>query len=542
MRQKETYNINKARNKARRGFGGVLIVMLAVLAGALAGGCIKNDIPYPHIQANILTINAEGQDQGTVIDTINRVVTFNFPEETDIYNIRITDYTLTPGAHLVGEPFAQPVDLSKPLPVTVELYQQYEWTNRGVQNIERYFTVQGQIGQTVIDVPGKRVIASVTDNENLAAIKVTSMKLGPKGAVTSPDLDGKTVDFTKPVTVQVSYWGRTETWTIYIEVEESTVSTLSVDAWTCVAWVNCAAIEGRDNGVEYRFATGGDNDWVKVPKGDISFNGGSFTARISHLSPNTKYQARAYSDAEYGAVLDFTTGSVIQPPNMSLDQWWLSGKVWNPWPENGEQYWDTGNKGATTLGSSNSFPTDNTSSGSGWAAQLETRFVGIGSIGKLAAGNLFIGKYVKTDGTNGILSFGREFTQRPTKLRGYFKYTTAPISSTTSGFESLAGRPDTCIIWCSLIDQNEPFEIRTNPKNRQLFDENGSYVVAYGKLECGENVNTWTPFEFTLNYRSTSRVPKYLLITASASKYGDYFTGGNGAVLYLDDLELLYDY
>lgn len=519
-----------------------ILLTLASLAWVLVGGCIKNDIPYPRIQPNFISINAEGQDQGTSIDTINRVVSFSFPEGTDIYKVKITDYVLTAGARLVGEPFAAPVDLSRPLEVTLELYQQYEWTIRGVQNIERHFSVSGQIGQTVIDVPGRRVIASVTDSEDIRAIKVTGIKLGPKGAVMSPDLNGQSVDFTHPVTVDVSCWGRTETWTIYIEVEESTVSTLSVDAWTCVAWVNCAAIEGRDNGVEYRFASGGDNDWVKVPKSDIMFNGGSFTARIAHLSPNTSYQARAYSGPEYGATLDFTTGSVIQPPNMSLDQWWLSGKVWNPWPEDGEQYWDTGNKGATTLGSSNSFPTDDTSTGSGWAAQLETRFVGIGAIGKLAAGNLFIGRYVRTDGTNGILSFGREFAQRPVRLRGYFKYTTAPISSTTSGFEALAGRPDTCIVWCALIDQNEPFEIRTNPKNRQLFDPQGSYVVAYGKMECGETVGSWTPFEFVLDYRSTSREPRYLLITASASKYGDYFTGGNGAVLYLDDLELLYDY
>jgi len=76
-------------------------------------------------------------------------------------------------------------------------------------------------------------------------------------------------------------------------------------------------------------------------------------------------------------------------PNTNLDEWWLNGKVWNPWPEGGTPYWDTGNKGATTLGPSNSTPTDDTSTGTGWAARLETKFVGIGALGKLAAGNLF---------------------------------------------------------------------------------------------------------------------------------------------------------
>ena len=97
-------------------------------------------------------------------------------------------------------------------------------------------------------------------------------------------------------------------------------------------------------------------------------------------------------------------------------------------------------------------------------------------------------------------------------------------------------------MWCALIDQDTPFEIRTHPKNLQLFNENGPYVVAYGKIEQGNNVNSYTPFEFELKYTSTSRVPKFLLITASASKYGDYFTGGDGAILWLDNIELEYDY
>ena len=153
-----------------------------------------------------------------------------------------------------------------------------------------------------------------------------------------------------------------------------------------------------------------------------------------------------------------------------------------------------------------------------------------------------MGLYYKTDGTNGILHFGRPFTERPTKLRGYLKYTSSTINYASEEWADLKGQPDTCIVWCALIDQNEPFEIRTNPRNRQLFDSEGSYVVAYGKVQFGQTIENYIPFEFELDYKSTSRVPKYILITASASKYGDYFTGGAGSVLYLDDLELLYDY
>jgi len=93
-----------------------------------------------------------------------------------------------------------------------------------------------------------------------------------------------------------------------------------------------------------------------------------------------------------------------------------------------------------------------------------------------------------------------------------------------------------------MTDWTSTYQIRTNPNNRQLFDKNSSAVIAYGELLCAENTNGWQEFEITLNYRSTSRVPNYILITAAASKYGDFFTGGTGACLYVDQFSLSYDY
>lgn len=104
------------------------------------------------------------------------------------------------------------------------------------------------------------------------------------------------------------------------------------------------------------------------------------------------------------------------------------------------------------------------------------------------------------------------------------------------------GQPDTCVVWCALIDSPEPFECRTNPKDQNLFDPSASYVVAYGRMQCGQDVPQYIPFEVELQYTATNRRPTYLVVVASSSKYGDYFTGGDGAVMCVDDLELLYDY
>ena len=445
-----------------------------------------------------------------MIDSASRIVTLYLPEEANIFDVKIDSYTLTPKSEIVSGDITGGIDLSADYPVTLRLYQDYLWKIRGEQDIERYFSVANQVGSSVIDVPGRRVVATVTDKTNIASLEVTACKLGPAGASYTPDIAGQRV------------------------------TTARVDAWTCVAWVYGEAEAGKANTVQYRLD--GDDEWIDVPDSWVSHSGGSFCGRLTGLSPLTTYEARAVSDNEYGEIIKFTTGAALQLPNSNFDSWWLDGKVWNPWPENGEQYWDTGNKGATTLGPSNTQPTDDTPTGTGLAARLETKFVGIGMLGKLAAGNLFAGKYVRTDGTNGILDFGHPFTDRPTGLSGYMKYTTAPISSVTTGFENLKGRPDTCIIWCALIDADSPFQIRTNPKDRNLFDPEADNVIAYGKYETGTDVPAYVPFHFDLVYKDTQRAPKYILVTCSASKYGDYFTGGNGAILFIDDFKLTYDY
>ncbi len=503
----------------------------------MLSGCIKNNIPYPRIQANFVTLEASGQTGTTQIDTVNRVATITLPEDANIYSVRISGYSLTPGAHIVDNPFGNPVDLSEPIYVYLELYQSYLWSITAVQNIERYFEVSGQMGETAIDVPGHRVVVYVRSGTDIKEISVIRAKLASTAATMTPDLlEGGTFDGSKPFTITTDTYGHKEVWTVYVQTVEEAVTTVSVDAWTCVAWVQGQGEAGLDNGFEYRIT--GSEAWTKLPESQVTHNGGAFTGCIMHLLPETSYEVRAYSNDNYGSILSFTTGKELQVPNSDFENWWLDKRVWCPWAEDGEPYWGTGNQGAATVGQSNTVPTDDTPTGTGRAAKLETKWIVV----KLAAGNIFTGTYIRTDGTNGVLSFGRPFTERPVRVQGMYKYTGAIIDRASNEFKNLIGQPDTCSVWAALIDSDEPYEIRTNPNNRRLFDPDGPEVIAYGQLLNAETITSYVPFDFELKYKSTSRVPKYLIICASASKYGDYFTGGAGATMYIDDIKLVYDY
>ena len=444
------------------------------------------------------------------------------------------------------------VDLTKPLQVTLSLYQDYVWTIEANQTIARTFTVTGQVGQAKFYPETREASVNIPREKGLGIIEVTSLKLGPEGSTQNgvtgvPALQWEKKGGFATTKVQVQYSDFIdEEWTLYVNLSDITVGVNSVDAWTNVAWVHGFGHDGGDNGCEYKKE--GDTDWTRVDASELTHDGGNFTAQA-----NTTYVCRAYSGEEYGSEVSFTTGEEATVPNMGFENWHQDGKVICPWQEGEDSWWDTGNWGSTTLSEKDNITlsTEDIRTGSTgkFAAILKSQKIVV----KFAAGNLFIGEYKKTVGTNGILGFGRSFTSCPTRLKGYFKYQTALISEAIDKYASLKNQPDTCIVWVALGDwslQENPetgektaVEIQTESKgNGKYFDKNDSHIIAYGEMTCGENVNEYTPFSIELEYRATDRKPTALLIVCSASKYGDYFTGAPGATMWVDDFSFEYDY
>lgn len=508
---------------------------------SLMAGCIENDLPYPRIPQLITAIEARGELKPADIDSVNYIATVYLNEKVDIERVSFKKFETTPGAESDVDLLEGTYNLTRPEIIVLSKYQDYQWLIVAEQTIERYLTIEGQIGETVINEATHRIVVQMPESADLSDLKLTSIKLGPADITElTPEITPGTINLQKPLRVAVYCHGRTEYWQISAVRTSMLANTTRVDAWSQVIWAYGEGVADEDNGFEYK--EDGGSEWIKVDKSFVTDNGGSFHCYIPHLKPLTSYVVRAYSGSNIGNEIKVTTESTADIPDGDFDQWWLNGKVWCPWAEGAEPYWDTGNTGAATLGQSNVLPSDFTPDGSGKAAELNTRFVGIAGIGKLAAGSIYTGKFAKIDGTNGILDFGRKWNLRPTRLRGYYCYKTAPINYTSAEYKYLEGRPDSCHIYVALTDWTAPFEIRTNPKNRQLFDSSSPSVIAYGELISGDSMDGYQEFVIELKYRDTSRVPSYLLITNAASKYGDFFTGGTGATLYVDQYSFDYDY
>lgn len=517
------------------------IYILLVVLSICITSCIKNDLPYPRIQQNILSLVAEGELSSAIIDNNALTIEISLSETTNIKKVSFTEYSYTEGAKSSVNLLEGTYDLSSPMIVELTKYYSYDWIISAKQSIERYFTIAGQIGETIIDVVGKRVIVYIPENLDKNSLEVTSIKLGPADvSVLTPEIPLGVYDFSEPVHVEVAYYDEKENWTIYVDTTTAIVTTTQVDAWTNVIWAYGAAPADANNGFQYKEVS--SSDWIDLPKEYITYNGGAFSAYIPHLKAQTDYVVRAVSDENLGNEIAVKTEGFEVLPNPSFDLWWLDNKVWCPWEEGGESFWDTGNTGAATLGQSNVVPSDDTPHGIGKSAKLETKFIGIAGVGKLAAGSIYSGSFRKVDGTNGILDFGRPWNTRPTKLKGYYKYTSAPTDYASEEWKHLIGKPDTCNIYIILADWTTPYEIRTNPKNRQLLDLNSPEIIAHGELRSGTSIETWQEFEIELKYRATNRKPKYIVVAAAASRLGDYFTGGTGTVLYVDEFSLEYDY
>ena len=306
----------------------------------------------------------------------------------------------------------------------------------------------------------------------------------------------------------------------------------------------------------YRKKGESDEDW-KYVKADLIESRSiatetEFIKTVSGLQQGDTYEYTAAFDGERGSIIAEQSTPNPQLPNADFEDWNTSSSPYLIYSSSGKMFWDSGNHGSATMSKNVTIPDGNKKHSGKYSAKLQSQFVGIGSIGKFAAGNIFIGQYLETKGTNGVLGWGRPFEglkYRPKQLKGYVKYKPATVGKYTNNNapDIVSGQLDKGIIYIALLNNdcnvqgNGTFPVEVRTEDAHLFDKEATNVIAYGELVFNEATNGEDLIEFTipLDYKS-DLVPTYIMITASASKGGDYFAGADGSVMYLDDLELVY--
>ena len=534
----------------KRFFVSLLAVSIACVS------CFDNPLDYPYLHGGITQISVEGQ-KSVSIDNNRQVVEIVLDEYADITNLRVKEYSFTENATPSSD-LPEVLDLSTPFKISYQTYpdQVYEWTITAVQPIDRYVVCDNMIGDAEFNVSEKSIVAYFPEVQSLSSIKFKKIKLEAMGSkvlsTIGYDSEG---DVTVPVEedvylpmeldcvisrkFKVSHKGEEILWTFTAVHKVIELEISSVNAWCYKAEIKGAFKGSGSPEIQYREAS--SSEWIRLQS---AVSGVEVSANVDNLDSGTTYYARVVNGEDVSEEFKFVTETPDQLPNMSFDEWHQgepNGYTWYPMPEGSSPIWSCANSGVNMMSAVNSTRPESefTVKRGSNAARMESVKV----FGMFAAGNVFTGEFLKATITGGVgaeLAWGTPFTTRPYSLKGYYAYSPKVIDNASDAYQSLLGTKDKCQILVFLTDWAEPFMVKT-ASNTFVDLENDPNIIALGKIESDEDTGgEYREFECVLEYRDTTRKPKYVVAVACSSLYGDYFTGGLGSVMYADEWEFIY--
>ncbi len=507
------------------------------------------DIPY-YTGSKEVTITANGEANETIICKLANVkVTVNF------------DPALIAKVRSVAATVDNDEVPNDGTPAVYSLAFDTEETRSGYFPVTKLFA-----SITVVNKDGDShsMRKELTDAEGnpVKARDHFTLNIKESGQVTGDGGISVSVD---PTTHEYSY-------TFYVSTKPTTGATTTTGVWDNLVYLKAenltfgTGVSTEGIKFQYREAVSSqsraseadDEGWIDVKTTEKD---GIYTAFISGLTADTEYEYRLVNvdgveiqGAKSIKTAEAPTGGEAtqeQLQNAGFENWYKSGSVWYAATEtdyNGGNYmWDSSNPGSGNFGVNPTTQSTDVKYGGNSAAKLETQYAFI----KLAAASLYYGRFNGLVGINGAkIDFGQPFTSRPIAFKGWYQY--KPVAIDYVGGNQPAntvskGDMDLCSIF--IILSKGTYQV-DNTKTETLLTAqniwNNDQFIAYGELPVDQCVNTngeWKEFNIPLQYKESQfgEQPTHLIIVCSSSKYGDYFTGGKGSTLYVDDFSLVYE-
>ena len=349
------------------------------------------------------------------------------------------------------------------------------------------------------------------------------------------------------------------------DFEFTIVSDIQAETASATPWSSFATLKGRyfskvpPTGMTFQYKKLSSDEWSEVDQSLVVVDESTMTysCLLNHLDVDTEYVFRSTSDKDKAdgktaTEMTFKTyaseGTVY---NLSFDEWTKVGKAWYATRNSSDVetglVWDSANEGTSDILGQSLVPTTPEESIviRGKAARMESGEL----LSNFAAGNIYTGDFgsATISPVGAKLKWGTRFTSRPLALRGWYRYEPQAINRTSSAYSHLSGQIDFCQIQIFLTTWSQQFEISTGDNHFVDTSTNNPDIIAYGAIVSQDNTtdnegnrNGYVQFTIPLEYRNLNE-PTFIVISGAASRYGDYFTGGLGSTMYLDELELIYD-
>ena len=581
---------------------------ITLIAAVALTSCIKNDLPKPVVDLFIASLDVEGVSGDIVLDRSTYTATIPLAEETNIEAVQFK--TITFGTDVITnvnyeadnskivvskDLNGKVVNMSQPEYIDLTYFQSYTWKIVATQTINRIWTVDGQIGATEWDVEGHRAIVKRRDDYALNNVKTTELRFGPRSAFDYPQLEDVPTDFDNENhtrTLSVTTYGRNSVWELIVVPTKPSLTFSHVAAGGKVIWIKAVAIEGSN--IELVYRKKGTDEWTKVKPEwyatDASnpynrFEQGYVKAVVRGLESGVEYEVSGYTDGKLSeeAPRVVTTAPLYQMPNSQMEEWGKfvndqnklpsgeAGPCWYPFASPENMFWATGNPGGTSLGeaynltypvyksaNADNVPSDSTGEVAAYMGSQNVLNM------KFAAGNLFVGHYGRTLGTNATVYFGRPVSEnvKPVALRFKVKYSRGGINyinskSASTGTEYhigskqiriVGGEPDVAKVFICLTEWSEAHCV-DSADEKTFFDPRyaeGVFGLGYFDSNANpemvaEETKEWHTMTLPIEYTNPEIVASRLVLTFTCSGYGDYFTGSDSSWMFVDDIELLYD-
>ena len=534
----------------RRGISNIIAVLSVILC---AGACMEYDMALPRTLAEFTDFQVENADKVT-IDRDNRLITIDLNESADLADVKVTSFAVNSPTRFKAGSFPEYLDLTQPYIVTLAIYYDFDWTITANQPIARYVKCANQVGDAFFDLENREIFVYVSSSQRLKDVMINSMKLELLGAqiLTTTGLthDGantsiETVPCSFPMeldcTVKRTFLVRTRDgkhvqWSMTVIPKEVPAQITSILPWCYSADVN-ATFDGTSASPIVLYKAKSSSEWLEVPSEMITINGIDVAAHIEGLQQGTEYEVKLNFNGSDLPTQIFVTDSPFQLYNFTFDDWYSpdNGSLWYPYAQGAQvPTWDTANPGTKMLNiAPTSKETEDVVSGS--AVRMVSMYKA-----KFAAGNIYTGRFNTVDiaSMGATLYWGTECTSMPVALKGWYKYQPNPIDKSDDAHTNLIGQMDKCQIQIFLTDWDSQFLINTGA-GKFVDIANDPNIIAYGKLESDQATSEYKEFTVPLEYRSM-RKPKFIVISCCASYLGDFFTGGVGSTLLVDEFELIY--
>ena len=326
------------------------------------------------------------------------------------------------------------------------------------------------------------------------------------------------------------------------------------EVWTSKATLRGTVTTALESVPKFRYRAKNTADWTTVEATRVEK---AFNKEITGLTPGTTYEYQAMDGEKASSVTyEFTTETAFQPENAGFE--YTSGSVPTLIYGSGQNmWWDTGNGGSKKAGIDLTTPDQSVKHSGNQSLLLASQNAKVIGIGKFAAGNLFAGKFLTTDGMDGVLGWGRPCTSRPKALKVWVRYEPGIVD--VGGSHISNDETDHGIIYVAVGDwagqeaegETWSFVVRTKNSSSLFSTAKGTYsgdgIIAYGEkifteaYKDGENMKELTIELDYDSYGGTQRKPTSIIIVSSASRYGDYFEGSTSSRMWLDDMELIYE-